>query len=136
MPFNHFDDGGRAVMVGVGGKEPTSRTAVARATVLMRRETVAAITGGGVKKGDVLGIGRIAGIAAAKKTSDLIPLAHPIVASVIPGARSAEQEQRTVGTSEIPHNLAVHRPPSLQGPVAATPLPYKQILESLLLLRG
>ena len=78
MPFNHFDDGGRAVMVDVGAKEPTRRTAVARATVFMKKETVAAITTGGVKKGDVLGIARIAGIAAAKKTCDLIPLAHPI----------------------------------------------------------
>jgi cyclic pyranopterin phosphate synthase len=78
MPFNHFDDGGRAVMVDVGGKEPTHRTAVARATVLMKKETVAAITSVGIRKGDVLGIARIAGIAAAKKTPDLIPLAHPI----------------------------------------------------------
>jgi len=78
IPFNHFDDGGRAVMVDVGAKEPTRRTAVARATVFMKRETVAAITTGGVKKGDVLGIARIAGITAAKKTPDLIPLSHPI----------------------------------------------------------
>ena len=78
MPFNHFDDGGRAVMVDVGAKEPTRRTAVARATVLMKKKTVDAITAGGVKKGDVLGIARIAGIAAAKKASELIPLAHPI----------------------------------------------------------
>ena len=78
MPFNHFDDGGRAVMVDVGAKKPTPRTAVARATVLMKKKTVDAITAGGVKKGDVLGIARIAGIAAAKKASELIPLAHPI----------------------------------------------------------
>ena len=78
MPFNHFDDGGRAVMVDVGAKEPTRRTAVARATVFMKRETVDAITAGGVMKGDVLGIARIAGISAAKKACDLIPLAHPI----------------------------------------------------------
>ena len=81
MPFNHFDDGGRAVMVDVGEKEPTRRTAVARATVFMKKETVAAIAAGGTKKGDVLGIARIAGIASAKKTWDLIPLAHPIALS-------------------------------------------------------
>jgi len=81
MPFNHFDDGGRAVMVDVGAKEPTRRTAVARATVFMKKETVAAIAAGGTKKGDVLGIARIAGIAAAKRTCDLIPLAHPIALS-------------------------------------------------------
>jgi len=78
MQFNHFDDGGRAVMVDVGAKEPTRRTAVARATVFMKKATVAAITAGGMKKGDVLGIARIAGIGAAKKACDLIPLAHPI----------------------------------------------------------
>ena len=81
MPFNHFDDGGRAVMVDVGAKEPTRRTAVACATVFMKKETVAAIAAGGTKKGDVLGIARIAGIAAAKRTCDLIPLAHPIALS-------------------------------------------------------
>lgn len=78
MPFNHFDESGRAVMVDVGGKEPTHRTAVACATVFLKKETVAAITSGIVKKGDVLGIARIAGIAAAKRTCDLIPLSHPI----------------------------------------------------------
>jgi cyclic pyranopterin phosphate synthase len=78
MPFNHFDDGGRAVMVDVEAKEPTRRTAVACATVFLKKETVAAIAAGGMKKGDVLGIARIAGIAAAKRTCDLIPLAHPV----------------------------------------------------------
>jgi len=78
LPFNHFDDGGGAVMVDVGAKEPTRRSAAACARVFMKKETVAAIAAGGMKKGDVLGIARIAGIAAAKKTSDLIPLAHPI----------------------------------------------------------
>jgi len=78
MPFNHFDEAGRAVMVDVGAKEPTHRTAVARATLLMKKETVAAITAGGIRKGDVLGIARIAGIVAAKKTPDLIPLSHPV----------------------------------------------------------
>ncbi len=106
MQFNHFDDGGRAVMVDVGGKEPTRRTAVARATVLMKKETVSAITGGGMKKGDVLGIARIAGIAAAKKTPDLIPLAHPIVRTV---ARATAV--RRVG-SFPPTSTITARPPS------------------------
>ena len=81
MEFNHFDESGRAVMVDVGAKEPTHRTAVACATVFMKKTTVAAITAGGMKKGDVLGVARIAGIAAAKKTCGLIPLAHPIALS-------------------------------------------------------
>jgi cyclic pyranopterin phosphate synthase len=78
MSFNHFDDRGRAVMVDVGAKEPTQRVAVAGAKVFLKRETVAALQAGGMKKGDVLGIARIAGISAAKRTSELIPLSHPL----------------------------------------------------------
>lgn len=78
MSFDHFDELGRAVMVDVSGKEPTHRAAVACARVFLKRETIAAVREGGVKKGDVLGIARIAGIFAAKKTSDLIPLSHPL----------------------------------------------------------
>lgn len=96
MQFNHFDDGGRAVMVNVGEKEPTRRTAVARATVFLRKETVAAIAAGGMKKGDVLGIARIAGIAAAKKACDLIPLAHPIALSFAAVDFAVDGERGTV----------------------------------------
>ena len=78
MTFNHFDDQGRAVMVDVSGKSPTLRTAVAAATVRMQRSTLAAIGEGRVAKGDVLGIARLAGIAAAKRTPELIPLSHPL----------------------------------------------------------
>ena len=78
MSFNHFDERGRAVMVDVSGKEPTHRTAVACARVFLKKETVAALQAGAMKKGDVLWIARIAGISAAKKTSELIPLSHPI----------------------------------------------------------
>ncbi|MEW6721273.1 MAG: cyclic pyranopterin monophosphate synthase MoaC [Thermodesulfobacteriota bacterium] len=78
MPFNHFDDRGAAVMVDVGGKEPTHRTAVAEARVAMRAETLDAILEGRVTKGDVFGVARVAGIAAAKRTQELIPLSHPV----------------------------------------------------------
>ena len=78
MSFNHFDERGRAVMVDVGAKEPTHRMAVAGAKVFLKKETVVALQAGGMKKGDVLGIARIAGISAAKKTSELIPLSHPL----------------------------------------------------------
>ena len=78
MSFNHFDAKGRAVMVDVSGKEPTLRTAVAEAQVVMRTETLAAIIEGRMTKGDVLGVARLAGIAAAKRTPELIPLAHPL----------------------------------------------------------
>lgn len=76
--FNHFDDKGQAIMVDVSGKQPTLRTATAAATVILKPETLASILAGTVSKGDVLGVARLAGIAATKKTSDLIPLSHPL----------------------------------------------------------
>jgi cyclic pyranopterin phosphate synthase len=78
MSFNHFDDRGQAIMVDVSGKEPTLRSAIASATVTLGQETLAAILEGRTVKGDVLGVARLAGIAAAKKTPDLIPLSHPL----------------------------------------------------------
>jgi cyclic pyranopterin phosphate synthase len=78
MSFNHFDDQGRAIMVDISAKVPTLRTATAEAVVTMRPETLAAILEGHVTKGDVLGVARLAGIAAAKKTPELIPLSHPL----------------------------------------------------------
>ncbi len=78
MAFNHFDEQGQAIMVDVSHKEPTLRMARAGATVFLKKETLSAILEGGIKKGDVLGVARLAGIAAAKKTPDLIPLSHPL----------------------------------------------------------
>lgn len=78
MAFNHFDERGQAIMVDVSAKEPTMRTAVATATVRLRPETLALLLEGRVAKGDVLAVARLAGIAAAKKTPDLIPLSHPL----------------------------------------------------------
>jgi len=78
MSFNHFDERGEAVMVDVSGKSPTMRTAVARATVSMKPATLAVLLEGRIDKGDVLAVARLAGIAAAKKTPDLIPLSHPM----------------------------------------------------------
>ena len=76
--FTHFDDHGRAVMVGVDAKAETHRVAVATGLIRMRSETLAMILSGDAKKGDVLGVARLAGIMAAKRTPDLIPLCHPI----------------------------------------------------------
>ena len=76
--LTHFDEQGQAHMVDVGGKASTRRVAVATGRIEMLPATLALITSGTAKKGDVLGIARIAGIQAAKKTSDLIPLCHPI----------------------------------------------------------
>jgi cyclic pyranopterin phosphate synthase len=78
MNFNHFDERGNAVMVDVSAKQPSLRTAIAEALVQMSPELLAAINSGGVAKGDVLGVARLAGIQAAKKTPELIPLSHPL----------------------------------------------------------
>ncbi|WPB56866.1 cyclic pyranopterin monophosphate synthase MoaC [Xylophilus sp. GOD-11R] len=76
--LTHFDAQGQAHMVDVGGKEPTHRVAIASGTIAMRPETLALIESGTAKKGDVLGVARIAAIQGAKKTADLIPLCHPL----------------------------------------------------------
>ncbi len=76
--LTHFDEAGRAAMVDVSAKPATTRTAEARARVLMQPETLALIEAGTAAKGDVLGVARLAGIMAAKRTADLIPLCHPL----------------------------------------------------------
>ena len=77
-PLTHFDGQGQAHMVDVAAKPATHRIAVAQGRIAMKPATLALILAGNAKKGDVLGIARIAGIMAAKKTSDLIPLCHPL----------------------------------------------------------
>ena len=77
--LTHLDEHGHARMVDVGGKAITTRQATATAVVSMQAETLQMIVAGGHKKGDVLAVARIAGIQAAKKTSDLIPLCHPLM---------------------------------------------------------
>jgi len=76
--LSHFDDQGQAHMVDVSGKPVTDRVAVAEGTVRMTPATLALITEGRAKKGDVLSVARLAGIMAAKRTADLIPLCHPL----------------------------------------------------------
>jgi len=79
--LTHFNQHGDAHMVDVAGKDPSHRRAVAQGTIHMQADTLAMIQAGDHKKGDVLGIARIAGIMAAKKTADLIPLCHPLMLS-------------------------------------------------------
>ncbi|WP_407278077.1 cyclic pyranopterin monophosphate synthase MoaC [Aromatoleum evansii] len=76
--LTHFDAQGQAHMVDVGDKSETRRVAVARGSISMKPETFAMVKSGNAKKGDVIGIARIAAIQASKRTSDLIPLCHPI----------------------------------------------------------
>ncbi|MEM6906383.1 MAG: cyclic pyranopterin monophosphate synthase MoaC [Pseudomonadota bacterium] len=81
--LTHFDAAGAAQMVDVGAKAVTERVATARGTVVMAPETLALIQAGTANKGDVLGVARLAGIMAAKKTADLIPLCHPLALTKI-----------------------------------------------------
>jgi cyclic pyranopterin monophosphate synthase len=83
VKLTHIDDSGAALMVDVSDKETTKRTAVARGRVVMEPATLALIESGEAKKGDVLATARIAGIMAAKRTHELIPLCHPLALSQI-----------------------------------------------------
>ncbi len=78
VDLTHFDAAGKAIMVDVAGKPETHRVATAQARVVMAPATLALIRAGGAAKGDVLGVARIAGIMAAKRTAELIPLCHPL----------------------------------------------------------
>jgi cyclic pyranopterin phosphate synthase len=81
--FSHLNESGHAHMVNVGDKPNTKRRAVAACAVLMDSATTVAISNGALPKGDVVGVARIAGIQAAKRTSDLIPLCHPLMLSSV-----------------------------------------------------
>jgi cyclic pyranopterin phosphate synthase len=103
--LTHLDETGRATMVDVGDKAVTERVAVARGRVTMRPDTLDLIIEGGLKKGDVLAVAQVAGIMAAKRTSDLIPLCHPlllnqVVVTCVPNpAASAIDIEATVRVS-------------------------------------
>lgn len=79
MPLTHLDEHGRARMVDVGHKDDTQREAVARGRILMKPETLALIQEGGIAKGDVLAVAQVAGVMAAKRAHDLIPMCHPLL---------------------------------------------------------
>ncbi len=81
--LSHLDDAGNAAMVDISAKDTTVREAVAEGRITLSAEALAAVRAGAVKKGDVLATARIAGIMAAKKTSDLIPLCHPLALSKV-----------------------------------------------------
>jgi cyclic pyranopterin phosphate synthase len=108
--LSHVDEAGRAHMVDVGGKNDTERLAIARGEVHMRSETLALIRQGAIKKGDVLTVAQVAGVMAAKRTSDLIPLCHPIpltqvqvdlvLDEALPGVRITAQAH-TVGKTGV-----------------------------------
>ncbi|MBN2283792.1 MAG: cyclic pyranopterin monophosphate synthase MoaC [Deltaproteobacteria bacterium] len=108
--FTHLDEDNKSRMVDVTEKEQTLREACARGRVLMKPETVKEIEAGGMKKGDVLGVARIAGIMAAKRTGDIIPLCHPLELTGIDiqftidaaaGEITIEARVRTVGRTGV-----------------------------------
>ncbi len=94
--LTHFDDKGAAHMVDVSAKDVTHRVAVARGKITMQPETLALVTEGRAKKGDVLGVARLAGIMAAKKTHDLIPLCHPLALSKVALELTADPENSAI----------------------------------------
>ncbi|MBN2548193.1 MAG: cyclic pyranopterin monophosphate synthase MoaC [Anaerolineales bacterium] len=108
--LTHLDDTGQAHMVNVGDKPDTERLAVARGEVVMRPETLALIRAGHIKKGDVLTVAQLAGVMAAKRTAELIPLCHPLFLTQVeveislneelPGARITATV-RTVGKTGV-----------------------------------
>jgi cyclic pyranopterin monophosphate synthase len=100
MELSHIDDQGRAKMVDVGGKPDTHRVAVARGQVRMKPETLALIRQNALAKGDALATARIAGIMAAKKTAELIPLCHPLMLTHI-GVEFRLEETEADGVIEI-----------------------------------
>jgi len=96
MGLNHFDEKGNAVMVDVSGKAPTERTAAASGRIQVSREVLEAIRMGTASKGDVLGVARVAGIMAAKQTSSLIPMCHPLMISKCAVDFSVEEDLLSV----------------------------------------
>lgn len=94
--LTHFDDQGRATMVDVTNKAATDRIAIANGTVSMQPATLALIAGGGVAKGDVLAVARLAGIMAAKRTSELIPLCHPLALTSVSVDLTCNEARSTV----------------------------------------
>jgi cyclic pyranopterin phosphate synthase len=97
--LTHLDQSGRARMVDVGEKPATERRAVARAVVRVSSQTARAVLAGDAPKGDVLGVARIAGIQAAKRTSELIPLCHPLALTFV-GVEATVSDEQIVLTAE------------------------------------
>jgi cyclic pyranopterin phosphate synthase len=99
--LTHLDESGQAKMVNVGHKPDTERLAVARGTVRMQPQTLQLIAEGNMKKGDVLAVAQLAGVMAAKRTSDLIPLCHPLLLSHIDVTCRLNQEASCVDIEAV-----------------------------------
>ncbi|MGN6683176.1 MAG: cyclic pyranopterin monophosphate synthase MoaC [Devosia sp.] len=122
-PLTHLNDRGEAHIVDVGSKPVTARRAVARATLEAKPETIAAIAGGSLRKGDALAVARIAGIMAAKKTSELIPLCHPIALNAVEVEIAADGGTLTIlATAETNDRTGVEMEAMTAAAVAALTL--------------
>ena len=121
--LTHLNERGEAHIVDIGGKAVTARRAVARAVVEAKAETVAAIAGGTLDKGDALAVARIAGILAAKKTADLIPLCHPIALDSVEVEIEASADTITVtATAQTQDRTGVEMEAMTAAAVAALAL--------------
>ncbi|HUW36375.1 MAG TPA: cyclic pyranopterin monophosphate synthase MoaC [Rhodocyclaceae bacterium] len=100
-PLTHFDAAGQAHMVDVGDKGETRRIARATGQIAMRAETLALIRAGSAKKGDVLGVARVAAIQAAKRSSELIPLCHPLALTRVGVEFTLDEEHNSVGCQVV-----------------------------------
>ena len=108
--LNHFDEKGNAVMVDVSEKSETKRVAVAKGSIKVSKEIMNLIKTGNIKKGDVLGVSRVAGIMASKQTSNLIPMCHPVMitgSSIDFEIDSEKNEIRITATSKVVHKTGV-----------------------------
>ncbi len=94
--FSHIDADGKAVMVDVSEKPPTAREASARGAVFLADATIRRIMEGGVEKGDVLSVARLAGIMGAKRTAELVPLCHPLILDAVDVELRCDPERRAV----------------------------------------
>jgi cyclic pyranopterin phosphate synthase len=103
MTLSHLDDQGRAQMVDVSAKADTERIAIAKGEVTMRRETLALIRAGKIEKGDVFSVARVAGILAAKRTHELIPMCHPLLITDL----AVDFETLAEGTDHEPARVSI-----------------------------
>ncbi len=103
MPLSHLDDQGRAQMVDVSAKADTERLAIAKGEIAMHAETLALIRAGKIEKGEVFAVARVAGILAAKRTPDLIPMCHPLLITDI----AIDFEILTEGNATTPARVGI-----------------------------
>lgn len=123
MALTHLNERGEARIVDIGDKAATRRRAVAEARLVARPDTIAAIAGGTLKKGDAIAVARIAGIMAAKKTSDLIPLCHPIaLTSVTVDIEPVDGALQITATAETTGQTGVEMEAMTAASVAALTL--------------